>query len=245
MALVAPKRRKTAPVARGESLPSRSTQPSVLAKVTAQLSRELVGEGGVDPLPWQEAAKVATTRASRDWVIKAPGSGKPPNGLALSCDRALWPKLGRAESGQPCLEVPPRSGPRQQGQTGRQLAYLVRRQRLDLHAQHVDVGGAYVLERMRREGRAPQGSWRAGRLGRCPAIHQDSASRVAPHEGPPAKDKENAWPAVRVDWGAVSWRDTRVEDSDSLVLEEERMVVGSSAKGVELRWPCVCVVGLL
>jgi hypothetical protein len=30
--------------------------------------------------------------------------------------------------------------------------------RLDLHTQHVDIGGACVLERMRREGRAPQGS---------------------------------------------------------------------------------------
>jgi hypothetical protein len=43
---------------------------------------------------------------------------------------------------------------------------------------------------------------------------------------------------------AVSRCNARIEDPDSLILEEQRMMVGSSAKGVELLRPRVDLLNL-
>src|SRR5262249_20747201 len=103
---------------------------------------------------------------------------------------------------------------------------------LQLHADHADLRPADVLERVRRQRVAPERDWRL-RARTGARVREPAPAVVAADELAPRYDVEDAREPVRVERNDVAGPDTRVEDADALVLEEERVMPRRGDERVE------------
>lgn len=92
----------------------------------------------------------------------------------------------------------------------------------EFDGEKTDFGGAYVLDRMRRERAEPLNFWDGG--SGLAGVESDVALAVAADELARGKRVNDAWPTMRVNWYKATGSDADFEDADAVVFEQKSMV---------------------
>lgn len=84
-----------------------------------------------------------------------------------------------------------------------------------------------VLERVWAQRFAPQCDWGNSDRACGPCVYQNPPLPVTPHKITPAENMVNCRPLMRVDRRPLTWRDPRIQNAHSVILQQQSVLVRS------------------
>ena len=104
----------------------------------------------------------------------------------------------------------------------------------EFYGDHVKVGLADVFQRVRGQGRSPEGASGCGFRGEAAAVQKHRPVTIATDEVAPIEQVIRTGPLVCVQRDGLAGPDKRVEDAHRVIFEEQPVILGCGGQGVQV-----------
>lgn len=104
----------------------------------------------------------------------------------------------------------------------------------EFYGDNVKIGLPDVFQRVRGQGRSPEGVSGSGFRREAAAVQEHRPVTIAADEVAPTEQVIRARPSVCVQWDGLAGADKRVEHANRLIFEEQPVILGCGRQGVQV-----------